>query len=291
MQFPGSTYTEIHTSNISASAQKTPAAASNKHIRTLLPLSQLRWQMQTSARTSTFSGPLMIYLGKTECYLLGEMRLVLGEKWYGRCCEASVRQMKIFWCLKHPAGKPTVCAYLHNSHTNIGPFSDQTNANINIQGSGGSQATSESIRGTTSIRGTISSNAKPKAKQAEPSASLHKGRNFYLTFRKKKWTQSSWKQMVLWCAASVFLYLHHPDPSRTGEHQDFIEIPVRRGWGIGRGIENLFIPGFCSVSIRRHNLARSPTVTMEAASSLPESRRYWQVLTGIWGVSRCFLQL
>lgn len=144
MQFPGSTYTEIHTSNISASAQKTPAAASNKHIRTLLPLSQLRWQMQTSARTSTFSGPLMIYLGKTECYLLGEMRLVLGEKWYGRCCEASVRQMKIFWCLKHPAGKPTVCAYLHNSHTNIGPFSDQTNANINIQGSGGSQATSES---------------------------------------------------------------------------------------------------------------------------------------------------
>lgn len=105
MQFADSTYTEIHTSGISASAQKTPAAASNKHFRTLLPLSQPRWQMQTSARTSTFSGPLMIYLGKTECYLLGEMRRVLGEEWYGRCCEVSVRQMKIFWCLKHPAGK------------------------------------------------------------------------------------------------------------------------------------------------------------------------------------------
>lgn len=53
--------------------------------------------------------------------------------------------MKIFWCLKHPAGKRyCVCAYLHNSHTNIGPFSDQTDANINMQGSGGSQATSES---------------------------------------------------------------------------------------------------------------------------------------------------
>lgn len=145
MQFPDNTHTEIHTSDISASAQKTPAVASNKHIRTLLPLSQPRWQMQTSPRTSTFSGPLMIYLGKTECYLLGEMRRVLGEEWYGRCWEASVRQMKIFWCLKHPAGKRyCVCAYLHNSHTNIGPFSDQTDANINMQGSGGSQATSES---------------------------------------------------------------------------------------------------------------------------------------------------
>lgn len=42
--------------------------------------------------------------------------------------------------------------------------------------------------------------------------------------KKKKWMQSPRKQMGLWCAASVFLDLHHSDPSRTREHPDFIEI-------------------------------------------------------------------
>lgn len=100
--------------------RKTPAAASKKHIRTFVPLSQPRRQTQTSAGTPTFSGPLMIYLGKTECYLLGEMRRVLVEEWYGRCWEASVRQMILNTGLL--LGAATVCAYLHNSHTNIGPY-------------------------------------------------------------------------------------------------------------------------------------------------------------------------
>lgn len=108
-------------------------------------------------------------------------------------------------------------------------------------------------------------------------------------FYKKKWTQSPWKQMVLWCAASVFLDLHHSDPSRTGEHQDFIEIPVRRGWGIGRGIENLFIPGFCSVSIRRLckicNLAKKPHCDNGGSIKSP---REPLVLTGVYGNMECF---
>lgn len=168
LQFPDNTYTEIHTSDISASAQKTPAVASNKHIRTLLPLSQPRWQMQTSPRTSTFSGPLMIYLGKTECYLLGEMRRVLGEEWYGRCWEASVRQMKIFWCLKHPAGR-RYCVCLSPQL----PYKYRT-----VFWSDRCKHQHAGVRWVTGnkwerIRGRISSNAKPKAKQAEPSASLH----------------------------------------------------------------------------------------------------------------------
>lgn len=68
----------------------------------------------------------------------------------------------------------------------------------------------------------------------------------------------------------MFLDLHYSDPSRTGEHQDFIEIRVRGGWGIGGGRENFFIPGFCSVSMKRLrkicNLARNPTVSLETAS-------------------------
>lgn len=64
LQFPDNTNTKIHTSNISA-LTKISAPVSNKHIRTSVALPQLSWHMQTSARTPTFSGLLMIYLGKT----------------------------------------------------------------------------------------------------------------------------------------------------------------------------------------------------------------------------------
>lgn len=66
MQLPDSTYAKIHTSDISAMAKNTSRRFKQTH---------------PNFRSSpTFSGPLMIYFGKTERYLLGEMRRVLVEE-------------------------------------------------------------------------------------------------------------------------------------------------------------------------------------------------------------------
>lgn len=60
LQFPDGTYAKIHTSNISVLTKNIRPC-----FRTSVALSQASWHMQTSARTPTFSGLLMIYLGKT----------------------------------------------------------------------------------------------------------------------------------------------------------------------------------------------------------------------------------
>lgn len=85
-----------------------------------------------------------------------------------------------------------VCAYLHNSHPNI---SDQTDANIRVQGSDGLRATSQSTSEARSFhkaqRGAESENSQSRVL---PST---EGGTFHQTFREKKWMRRPRKQMVL----------------------------------------------------------------------------------------------
>lgn len=158
------------------------------------------------------------------------MRRVLVEEWYECRCEGSVLQKKTFWCLKLPAGsRYCECLSPQLPYTyKIFFFSFfflirrmQTSA------CGGQTGYMQQVKAHQRYTLFIKHSARTKAKTERAERFSAPREELLSDFQKKKKSGCRVLRNRWYCDVQrlwFFWDLHHSDPSRTGEHQDFIEI-------------------------------------------------------------------